>query len=452
MKHKKPYIIPTLKEIYDYIFRRKGNGSRHELERKMQQNPFVEEAMEGFREVDESRAKEDIAKLNERIHSSSRRTPVYWYAGIAATVALLIIASVGLFMLEQSQKSLRESQLTISEPSEPQDESITPDKSVSAAPEEPAEETTEPARTITSRQKESQTMASTDSAPTTPDHEDSEEFIVAEYEIPDLASFEEDTGSLISPMPINTEIALAEEMQRTTGAATIVAETPMIVVPDPDIPSPESTHQILRGQVVDAIDHTPLPGVAITVKGTSLGTITNPDGRFELEVPRDEELTILASFIGMQTLELDAAELAQDNVLALEYDMVGLSEVVVTGYGTSVRTGHEQDLHVDDRMNRRDYSPPTPRDGYPAYRQYLRENALLDESDERNRAVVVIRFTVNSYGTPDNFEIIRSPGVHYSKKAVDLIKNGPGWQPAQLGSNNPEETVRFRIVFRKNTE
>ncbi|TVQ10629.1 MAG: hypothetical protein EA361_13765 [Bacteroidetes bacterium] len=452
MKHKKTHIIPTLKEIYDYIFRRKSNGNRHELERKMQQDPFVEEAMEGFTLVDESRAKQDIARLNEQIHSSTRKTAVYLYAGIAATVALLIIAGVGLLLMDQSQQSKRESQLTISEPSEPEEKRATTDEPDSAAPKDPAAETTEPARTITARQRETQTIVPMDSAPLIPAYEETEEFIVADHEISAMARNETDTGIRIPRPPIDTATSLAEALPESSGAATKLAETPMIILPYLDIPSPESTHQMLRGQVVDAHDWTPLPGVTITIKGSRQGTVTNLEGRFELEVPRDEQATIVASFIGMQTLELDAAELAQDNVLALEPDMASLSEVVVIGYGTSVRTGHEQDLHADDRMNRRDYSPPTPQGGYAAYRQYLRENAVLEESDELNRAVVSIRFTITPTGTTENFEIIRSPGEQYSQMAVDLIKSGPGWQAARLRGNYSAETVRFRIVFRKNSE
>ncbi len=452
MKHKKSHTIATLKEIYDYIFRRKGNGSRHKLERKMMQDSFVEEALEGFTLVDESRAKQDVARLNEQIHDSARKTPVYWYASIVATLALLIIAGVGLLLMEQSQQSMRESRLTINEPSEPEEKRTSADESALKAPEESAAKTTEPIKTPTKRQKEVSVNVPMDSAPSTSSPEDTEEILVADYEMSVPDGNETDTGIFTLSIPLDTTVIVEEKLQISSGTVIALTETPMIVLPDLDTLSPESTHLMLRGQVVDASDNTPLPGVAINVKDSRLATVTDTDGYFELEVPRDEETILVASYIGMVSLEIDAATLAQNDVLSLTSDMAILNEVYVIGYGTSAKRGYEKDLHTDDKMNRRDYSPPMPRDGYPAYRQYLRDNALLNESDDRNRAVVVIRFTVNHNGVPSNFKIIRSPGEMYSEKAVDLIKNGPDWQAAQLGSNYLEETVRFRIVFRKKTD
>ena len=58
----------------------------------------------------------------------------------------------------------------------------------------------------------------------------------------------------------------------------------------------------LTGTVISAYDDMPILGVSVEVKGTTLGTITNIDGVYELKVPEDAKILIL-SFVGMKTQE-----------------------------------------------------------------------------------------------------------------------------------------------------
>ncbi|TGE16135.1 SusC/RagA family TonB-linked outer membrane protein [Hymenobacter elongatus] len=81
----------------------------------------------------------------------------------------------------------------------------------------------------------------------------------------------------------------------------------------------------------------PLPGVTVLVKGTSLGTSTNSDGTFLLNVP--ENSTLIFSYVGYIRREV-AVTGANSGSLAvtLDEDLKALSEVVVVGYGTQERT------------------------------------------------------------------------------------------------------------------
>ncbi|MEJ1237202.1 TonB-dependent receptor [Chryseolinea sp. T2] len=75
-----------------------------------------------------------------------------------------------------------------------------------------------------------------------------------------------------------------------------------------------------------------LPGVNILVKGTANGTTTDSDGKFKLNVP-DGNAVLVFSFIGYSTQEVSVANRASIEV-SMEPDIVSLSEVVVTGYGS----------------------------------------------------------------------------------------------------------------------
>jgi TonB-linked SusC/RagA family outer membrane protein len=75
-----------------------------------------------------------------------------------------------------------------------------------------------------------------------------------------------------------------------------------------------------------------LPGVTVVVKGTTLGTTSNPDGTFSLSVPETPG-TLVFSFIGFQTQERAFSGPGTFTV-ALADDSKSLDEVVVVGYGT----------------------------------------------------------------------------------------------------------------------
>jgi len=89
----------------------------------------------------------------------------------------------------------------------------------------------------------------------------------------------------------------------------------------------------LSGTVTSADDNLPIPGVSVSVKGTTLGTITNMDGEFEFKVPENSQ-TLVFSFVGMKIQEVAIGAQTNFNV-TMESDVVGIDEVVVTALGIS---------------------------------------------------------------------------------------------------------------------
>ncbi len=79
-------------------------------------------------------------------------------------------------------------------------------------------------------------------------------------------------------------------------------------------------------------ENTPLPGVTVVVKGTTIGSVTDIDGKYTLEVSGDAN-TLVFSFIGMKTKEVEISNQSSINV-SMEADVIGLEEVVAIGYGT----------------------------------------------------------------------------------------------------------------------
>lgn len=80
----------------------------------------------------------------------------------------------------------------------------------------------------------------------------------------------------------------------------------------------------------------PVPGVAVVVKGSTIGIITDTDGQFKLSVPVDAKV-LMFSFVGMKKQEFVIADQTSFSIVMLD-EIVGLSEVVSVGYGTQKKT------------------------------------------------------------------------------------------------------------------
>ncbi|MGK2864285.1 MAG: SusC/RagA family TonB-linked outer membrane protein [Chitinophagaceae bacterium] len=90
----------------------------------------------------------------------------------------------------------------------------------------------------------------------------------------------------------------------------------------------------VQGKVTDNANQ-PLPGVSVTVKENSSGTVTNLEGDFNLSVPGQRSILIF-SYVGFPAQEVTVGTRTTFNI-TLSPTAGQLNEVVVTGYGTQKR-------------------------------------------------------------------------------------------------------------------
>ena len=86
----------------------------------------------------------------------------------------------------------------------------------------------------------------------------------------------------------------------------------------------------ITGKVIDE-NGEPVIGASIVVRGTTVGTVSDIDGNFTLEVPADGK-HLMISYIGMRTQQVD---IAPNVTVRLLNDTQNLDEVVVTAMGIS---------------------------------------------------------------------------------------------------------------------
>ena len=106
----------------------------------------------------------------------------------------------------------------------------------------------------------------------------------------------------------------------------------------------------VNGTVVDA-NGEPIPGVTISVPGTTLGTATDLNGRYTLSVP--EGSTLVFSFIGFESQSVQVGGRSVIDIILRE-DLASLEEVVVVGYGVQKKsdlTGSVVRIDMADREN-----------------------------------------------------------------------------------------------------
>lgn len=86
----------------------------------------------------------------------------------------------------------------------------------------------------------------------------------------------------------------------------------------------------INGQVTSSTNKDPMPGVGITVKGTTRGTTTDASGKFKIEAASTE--TLVFSFIGFISQEVKVGNISSLDVSLVE-DTQNLEEVIVTALG-----------------------------------------------------------------------------------------------------------------------
>jgi len=91
-----------------------------------------------------------------------------------------------------------------------------------------------------------------------------------------------------------------------------------------------SQQRTVSGTVTLAATGERLTAVTISVRGTAIGTITDNDGNFTLQVPASG--TLVASFVGMKTVQVPLTSSSVYN-FTLESESLGIDEVVVTALG-----------------------------------------------------------------------------------------------------------------------
>lgn len=108
----------------------------------------------------------------------------------------------------------------------------------------------------------------------------------------------------------------------------------------------------VTGKVTDKAG-LPLPGVTVVIKGTTIGTITDMNGSFNMSNV-NENSTLKFSFVGMRSIEILVGDQSVINISMTE-ETIGIEEIVAVGYGVQKKvnlTGAVTSVNIEKLENR----------------------------------------------------------------------------------------------------
>ncbi|MEA3317219.1 MAG: SusC/RagA family TonB-linked outer membrane protein, partial [Bacteroidota bacterium] len=125
---------------------------------------------------------------------------------------------------------------------------------------------------------------------------------------------------------------LLDQILKGTGIVYEIVDKQIVLNPKEIDTTSSGQIKTVKGTVVDESGSS-LPGVNVFVKGTTIGTTTDLDGNYSLNIPGKESVLVF-SFVGFKTIQRDIGKLTQINVTLIE-ESTKLDKIVVIGYGTS---------------------------------------------------------------------------------------------------------------------
>lgn len=446
-------IKTSLSDFLNYLKGLFSGRERNALEKHMQKDPFAEEAMEGFENLSTDEIKEDLLKLNARLHRRMEKNNRVLFFRIAATIAVILTVSTLYFTLSDRKLEDFEGNKEITE--------VIPDSE--NLKEEPVEISNLQEERFEKEDSEPEEMKIADKKET--DTEPLEE-VDQEEEGGNKIINEVDAAQPVLAQPTKTEIQKEEKLTEPAMVTEEVQEE-AISVPEQDVFAPPATRaksatrrqvlvsadekissEILSGKVISAEDSMPIPGASVVIKGTDMGTVTNKEGQFTFSSIQVNNPILEASFIGMENQEINVRR-GENIEITLQPSEMALSEVVVVGYEPeNENVGAVSEIRDLDNEVVNSYKGAYPEQGFREFRNYIEKNIIVPDTSVE-KVVVVLKFVINKNGRPEEIKAVRSPGEKYTLEGIRLLKDGPDWIPAENeGTYIPIEN-RIRIVFRK---
>ena len=175
----------------------------------------------------------------------------------------------------------------------------------------------------------------------------------------------------------------------------------------------------VSGQVTDQISGAGMPGVNVLVKGSTIGTVTDVEGRYSIQT-EEQNAVLVFSFIGYTSQEVSVNGNTSINV-SLAEDVQNLSEVVVVGYGTKQRRSVTSSISKIENKNLSQIP-----------------NARVENTLAGRMAGVQVTNTRNRPGEAPEIRVRGFGSISAGNDPLVVIDGFPGGDLAQINMNDIE--------------
>lgn len=389
--------------LKDYIRGKRHGKEANQLEREAMNDPFLQDAMDGFDAVSGDHFAE-IEELENKLQSkqfSKKKTIHYrwWTIAVAASIVLIVgIGGLLQFNFNSPHKIVMESPKQDSTP-----EKILTDKNEISI--DTAEDLSEKniAQNVDNKSKRNKSKP----------HDI--ELIVEEnkYNVVEAAQDKIELQSATI-----ADIQTADNMEHDEASPVLASS-----------PAPKLSGNKLTGVVLDDKGE-PLIGANVQLKGTNIKTITDINGKFELTTPKvkEKDLQLVASYIGFNNREISAT--SDSNVIKMEPNNLALNEVVVVGYGTkkmTSTTGAVSRVSTTNNFGENDFEI------------YYKKNRNQELCETFN-TILKANFYIDNMGRPTEIKVEKAPCLEMEQEFIKLAQNSPRW-------TKKNQKIRITIRF-----
>ena len=386
-----------------YIKGKRKGKEAHNIERAAGHDPFLRDAIDGFDAVegDHFASIEFLEKQVEALSKPRTRRfqPLFWYSS-AATILLLLALWVFYPTTEKTDYLADENNTSINS-----DIEVSTNDSVENSVNTLKIETLtndKPAKQI-AQSKNRNIPYESDLAVAKP--------VVAEKKS-DALPDEIDNGKLV--IPENTVDAVA---QRTDvfGMRTMSASKNAVGM------AQIADDNKLRGRVIDE-NGEPIIGATITFKDTYKSVLTDINGNFVIDVPKNNNRPLVLSYIGYETKEVAVNEPTIE--VKMQADQLALNEVVVVGYGSQKRTSRVGSVaRVDNEVRKTPSEPIFGEKEFLRFYEVLRTKSICNTRKESLTA----RFYIDENGNATELQIEKASCDAMAEEFRRIVAQSPAW-------------------------
>lgn len=207
----------------------------------------------------------------------------------------------------------------------------------------------------------------------------------------------------------------------------------------------------VRGLIVDETDG-PVEDATIIIAGTTRGTTTDHNGRFELQnVPANSRLVI--THVAYETQEFKLTDNNQELGVIVKKAVNQIIGPVVVGQPITDGDTAATSSPVSDNMKIAEQRPSFP-GGNEALMRYLLQNLQYPEAARKTNveAIALVSFTVDKNGDIRNAKSLKNIGYGIDKEALRVVNEMPKWSPAVQNGKPVEMEYTLEVNFKLDRE
>jgi CarboxypepD_reg-like domain/Gram-negative bacterial TonB protein C-terminal len=433
MNHNSNHINYTAADIEKYWKGQLTPTQMHALEKAAMDDPFLADALEGYRNTNKPTAPALEALANRLADRVSDKKVValpqtkWWRAAAAAVVLLGGSALAYQLFFTPKQK----------------DEIATITNNNPAAGNAVTDTATNTQSLLNTDTTVNSTLAFTETKPLKP----------ASFTIKEEGTTVARDSINLPPnadVAISTPAAAATDDAKTRAAATETNKDALAKKTEPanekEVKGLVTNNNFLsnriNGIVLDPMNQ-PVAGAIVKLEGAKNNIITQTDklGNFSFNYNDSVALASVSS-VGFQTQQLQLRnDVNYNNRILLQPMNNNLNEVVVVGYGADKKKNSTPSAR-NSKLNGA-VQQASPAIGMDEYNIYLEKNKRVPDSLQNLHGDVVLSFEVNSKGTYKDFRIEKSLQPLLDAEAIRLVKEGPSWKLLSGRKTRAAVIVRF---------